>query len=211
MMLRPRRSATWSTRDLLRACRSGTVAGILLTLQVGPAVGADASEGEPVPTSARRPDAPWAQLEVGATPLDGQRRALRGRFYFGASLGYRWQDFGLFATLSHDTFVELIEDADPLRLMHAGLGLEWLWLWGRVRSSISAGASTVLSRDGLARRGSTGWFIDVRPSAFRFPIGESCALEWVPLMFDLTVPDVRGIPLVLPSYMTVLALEWSGV
>jgi hypothetical protein len=185
---------------------------MIIAVPVAPrAYGVEAEEPSPeeLPSSAVRPHAPWMQIEAGATPLDGQRRALRGRFYAGLSAGYRWDAFGTFLTLSHDTFVELLDDAPTLRLVHVGPGAEHLWFAGRVRSSVALGASVVTSREGLAERGSVGWFVDIRPSAFRFPVGSHFTIEWTPLMFDVTVPAMEGIPLILPNYMTVLAFEWS--
>jgi hypothetical protein len=153
--------------------------------------------------------APWLQLHVGGSVYDTRRNVLVGRWSPGLLAGYRLSRFGFFGTVELDQVFDFTVETQRLDVMNIGAGVEMLNFLGHVRSSIAAGASVLLSDTAIDDAGEVGWFLDVRPAALRWALGDRFALEFTPLTLDVIVPVTEGIPLVVFTYQTLVGVEWS--
>lgn len=156
-----------------------------------------------------RPDAPWVRLHLGATPFDARRELYLGRFVTAVSAGYRFSEMGVFGEVEYDATFDFTRETERLSLVNVGLGGEWLFFGGKVRTAVVAGASILAEPTVIDEAGTAGWFVDVRPLAIRWGVGRSWAIELTPLTFDFATPVTKGLPLVLTSYFSLLAGEWS--
>lgn len=156
-----------------------------------------------------RADAWWLQAHVGGSIYDARRNLFLGRWSPGLQAGRRFSRFGAFAMLELDQTFEFTLQTERLDVLNAGVGFEVLTFLGHVRSSIAVGASVLLSSTAIEGPGKVGWFVDLRPAALRWALSPQLALELTPISLDVIVPVVEGIPLVVFSNMTLVAVEWS--
>lgn len=156
-----------------------------------------------------REDRPWLQLGVAGALYDARRDVIVGRWSPGVQGGWRFTHFGLFGTVELDQTFDFTTDTDRLDLLNVGVGVEVLQFVGHVRSSVAAGASILLADTLIDEAGETGWFVDLRPAAIRWGLGDAFAVELTPFAFDVVAPVTEGLPLVVLSYTTVLAVEWA--
>jgi hypothetical protein len=156
-----------------------------------------------------RPNAPWAQMEIGGGFYDTRREVISPRLNLGVLGGYRFESVGLLADVELDRNWDFTQETETLTLLNAGVGVELLYVLGHARSSAIFGTSVLLNSTDLDDAGTVGWFLDVRPVSIRWAIGSKAAVELTPIGLDLTVPVTGGIPLVLVSFMTRVGFEWS--
>jgi hypothetical protein len=156
-----------------------------------------------------RPNAAWAQIEVGGGFYDTRREVISPRLNLGLLAGYRFEGLGLLAGVEVDRNWDFTQETQTLTLLNAGVGGEYLYILGNARTSALAGVSILLESTDLDDAGTMGWFLDVRPVSIRWALGPQAAVELTPIGFDLTVPVTGSIPLVLVSFMTRVGFEWS--
>lgn len=156
-----------------------------------------------------RPNAPWAQVELGGSFYDTRREVISPRVNVSLLGGYRFENIGVFSLVELDHNWDFTQETDTLTLLNTGVGVEGLYVLGRARTSAIAGLSVLLEETDLDKAGTLGWFVDIRPVSIRWAIGDRAAVELTPIGLDLTVPVTDGIPLVLVSFMTRLGVEWS--
>jgi hypothetical protein len=153
-------------------------------------------------------DSAWYQFQVGGSIYDAGRDVIAGRWSPGFQLGWRFKNTGSFINIELDQSFDLTQELTHLDVIHLGAGVEVLHFAGRARSSISAGAALLRSETDIDSRGSTGWYLDLRPTSLRWKWGMS-VVELTPLSLDISIPAARGIPLILFGYFTIVSLEWT--
>ncbi|MFN3200431.1 MAG: hypothetical protein ACE366_18680 [Bradymonadia bacterium] len=156
-----------------------------------------------------RPDRWWLQGGAAVAIYDARREVALVRWSPGVLGGYRWTHVGVFGMLELDQTFDFTLETERLDVANIGVGIETLGFLGHVRSSFAVGASVLLSDTAIDEAGEVGWFIDMRPGGLRWALGEQTLLELTPIAFDVIVPVIEGLPLIVLSYTTVLTVEFN--
>ena len=90
-----------------------------------------------------------------------------------------------------------------------GLGGEYLYFARRMRTALYIGPSVLLFDTGIDEAGTTGIYLDVRPTGIRWRLHDQVLVQFDPLTFTIVAPSLSGIPLVVIEYRTALAVEFS--
>lgn len=157
-----------------------------------------------------REGAPFIQIHAAGALYDARRDAFIGRWSPSLIGGYRFTFYGLYVIAELDQTFDFTLDTERLDVMNLGFGGEFLNFLGHVRSSLSVGASVLLTDTAIDKAGEIGWFFDLRPAALRWGIGDQLVVEFTPIALDVVTPVIEGIPLIVFSYTTVLGFEWSA-
>jgi len=124
--------------------------------------------------------------------------------------GYRFGRWGVFAQIGYNSWVSMETDSPQSpSATNIGAGSEVLYFNGRARTSLAIGPS-IYNTDTTGEAGSLGFFIDLRPVGFRFPVGEHWTLGFDPIAFNFTAPVLSKIPLLVAEYVSLVTLEYSG-
>jgi hypothetical protein len=125
--------------------------------------------------------------------------------------GYRFGRWGFFAQVGYNSWVSLeTEEATSPSATNIGLGAEVLFFEGRARTSLALGPS-IYNTDASGEAGEVGFFIDLRPVGFRFPIGDSWSIGFDPIAFNFNAPVLSKIPLLVFKYVSIVSLEYTGM
>jgi len=136
------------------------------------------------------------------------RSMLGGSFGYGARGGYRWNGWGLFASLEHNMWLATEYQTEVVQgAINISVGVELTYARGFVRTSLAVGPSILAADTILDDAGTTGFFIDFRPVGLRWAVHEKLALGLDPIGFALVAPVLGGIPLIYAQYRTHLYLE----
>jgi hypothetical protein len=132
-------------------------------------------------------------------------------FGYAGKAGYRWKaDWGLFFQIEHNLWAETeLEGNVRQGVLNIGGGPERLFFQRRMRTALGMGPAVLLYNTALDDAGTTGLFVDVRPTGIRWPVGKSFVLVFDPLTFTIVAPVLGGIPLVEIQYRSALALEYD--
>jgi len=152
----------------------------------------------------------WVQADLGISIYDPRRDVVIARACPGIAGGYRASSYGFFGAIQLDESFDFTLDIERLDLLNIGAGFEYLSFLGHVRTSILLGTSILVSDTFIDEAGTAGWFIEMRPGALRWAINDSFTFEFSPIALDVVAPVTSGIPLVIYSYTTVFAVEWSA-
>lgn len=152
---------------------------------------------------------PYVMLDLGAAAFDARRDQLISRWSSALTAGYRDARWGFFGMVEFDQTYDFTFDVDRVDVLNLGVGVELMSFLGHVRSAVAVGGSILLSDTSIDEAGEHGVFLDFRPAALRWPIGDQFVFEFSPLTFDVAVPVARELPLIITSYNTVLAIEWA--
>jgi hypothetical protein len=93
--------------------------------------------------------------------------------------------------------------------LNLGLGSEWRFANGLIRSSVTLGPSLLLFDTRIDKAGHLGVFLEARPLGLRWRLGPRFTLGLDPLSLAIVAPVLTGIPLVRVQYRTTLALEFD--
>jgi len=133
---------------------------------------------------------------------------LSGSFGYGARGGYRFKNFGIFLHLEHNMWLAMEHDTEVVHgAVNLGLGGEFIYGNGLVRTSLALGPSILAFDTVLDDAGETGFFLDVRPLGLRFAVHELLVIGLDPITFSLVAPVLGGIPLIYAQYRTAVYLE----
>ena len=155
----------------------------------------------------------WVAAELHMSFLSNlvEKSTVNLTYGYGAKSGYRWKtDWGVYFQLEHNLWLETEMDVTTQQgVFNIGVGAERLYFARRMRAALAIGPSILLYDTALDDAGTTGLFIDVRPTGVRWPVGKGWALVFDPLTFTLEIPALSGIPLLQIQYRTVLAVEYG--
>ena len=131
-----------------------------------------------------------------------------GTFGYGARGGYRWNSWGLFLAVEHNMWVATEYHAKVVQgAVNVGLGGEFIYADGFVRTSVAAGPSILAYDTVLDDAGNVGLFLEARPLGLRWTVHEYLVIGLDPLNFAVVAPVLSGIPLVYIQYRTMIYLE----
>lgn len=124
--------------------------------------------------------------------------------------GYRFGRWGVFGQVGYNSWISLeTQSAQSPSATNFGVGGELLYFEGRARTSLAGGPS-VYNTGTSGEAGSLGFFIDLRPVGFRFPLDSRWTLGFDPIAFNFNAPVLSKIPLLVFKYVSLVTLEYSG-
>ena len=125
---------------------------------------------------------------------------------------YRFKTFGVFGQIELNGWnVMENESLTYQSALNIGLGGEVYYIDNRLRTALSGGLAVKLTNNELKESGEMGFFIDIRPTGLRFFINDLLTLAVDPIAFNLEVPVLSGIPLIVVEYRTVFIAEFDIV
>ena len=189
-----------------RRRRRSNATGLAVAFAAGISPGPAAAEQTPT----YRPDRAFAEVEGHASLLSDapERSFINATMGYGIRGGYRLRRWGLVAQVERNYWL-------PTELSHAlvagalniGAGAEWFAFDGRVRLSAVAGPSILWFDAAFNSKGTTGLFVDLRPSGLRWRPSRSIAVSFDPLSLALVAPVLGSPGIVQLEYRTLLGLE----
>jgi hypothetical protein len=174
------------------------------------AVDAEMYVNDEVPATVRDADQAFISLEGNASLLSDLfgKSLFSGTVSYSLRGGYRWSGWGVFAQIEHNMWHAMeFENELDLGALNVGVGGEYIYASGLIRSSLAIGPSVLLADTPLDRAGSVGLFLDIRPAGFRFHAHDHLAIGFDPITFSIVAPSLKGIPLFRVIYRTNLYLE----
>lgn len=78
----------------------------------------------------------------------------------------------------------------------------------RIQSLMSAGFSILLDGNDNDKGTPVGFYLDVRPVAYRWDVAESASVIFSPINFALLMPDPTGIPIVEVQFRSIISMEF---
>lgn len=131
---------------------------------------------------------------------------------YGGALrgGYRFGRWGVFGHVEQNLWQNSEQNSDTVQgALNLGVGGEYLYADGFVRTTLVVGPSILLFDTILDDAGSTGFFLDLRPVGLRWNPWSDLHINLDPLTFAIVAPVLDGIPLVQVEYRTTLGVEWA--
>jgi hypothetical protein len=127
---------------------------------------------------------------------------------YGGRIGWRTGAFGFFAEFSRDHWLLTeIETELTQGVLGLGVGAEMLFAKGRLRVSAAGGSSTLLFDTAFHDKGTTGFYIDLRPASLRFRPARWLVVEVAPIGFTLVSPASGELAIRRIEYRTTLTFE----
>jgi hypothetical protein len=152
----------------------------------------------------------YLQLEAfGAALNDGVGGStITASLGYGGRGGWRLGMVGFFAEFARDHWLTT-EVATELTqgVLGLGAGAELLYANGRLRTSAAGGSATLLFDAAFHDKGTTGFYVDLRPLALRFRPAARLVVELTPIGFALVAPAVGELAIRRIEYRTTLTLE----
>jgi hypothetical protein len=152
----------------------------------------------------------FALIETHASILSdaAEKALLAGTFGYGLRAGYRWDGWGLFLHLEQNLWLSTEIETDVVYgAFNIGIGGEYTYKNGFLRTTFSIGPSILAFDTALDPAGTTGFFFDLRPVGLRWTVHEHLVVGFDPIAFALVVPVLGGIPLIQAEYRTIVYLE----
>lgn len=131
---------------------------------------------------------------------------------FALRAGYRLRHWGVLIAVERDYWraTELVHGMQQ-GVLNVGLGGEYLFQAGALRSSLLVGPSVLLFDTVLHDKGEVGVYTEARPLGVRFRLSKHFAVWFDPLTAAFMQPMLREGPVVrVLQYRTVLGLEFSS-
>ena len=127
---------------------------------------------------------------------------------YGGRAGWRRGMIGFYAEFSRDHWL-LTEVETELEqgVLDLGVGAEMLFAKRRLRVSAAGGSSTLLFDTAFHDKGTTGFYIDLRPASLRFFPLPWLVVELTPIGFTLVSPTTGELAIRRIEYRTTLTLE----
>lgn len=138
---------------------------------------------------------------------------IAGGFGYGGRATWRVRTvkknwFGLFAQFERNYWLSSEIELDVVPgVIDFGGGVEYLFFGGRLRSSVAAGSSTLVFDTAFHDKGTTGYFIDIRPACLRWSPLDWLVVELCVINFSMMAPVVDEMTIRKIEYRTILTLE----
>jgi len=191
-----------------------TLVVMAMCLLLLPTISARAADGEPrVATEAPavgKENRAFISVEGNASILSdlAEKSIFSGMVSYGLRAGYRWSRLGVFAHIEHNMWHAMEFDSSlEMGAFNIGIGCEYVYAGGLIRSSLAIGPSVLLEDTPLDRAGSVGLFLDARPAGFRFQAHDNLVIGIDPISFSIVAPSLKNIPLFRVVYRTSLYAE----
>ena len=127
---------------------------------------------------------------------------------YAGRAGWRHGEFGFFAEFSRDHWVTTEVGMELTQgVLGLGTGAEMLFAKRRLRVSVAGGSSTLLFDTAFHDKGTTGFYIELRPASLRFRPAPWLVVEITPIGFTLVSPAVGELAIRRIEYRTTLTLE----
>jgi hypothetical protein len=127
---------------------------------------------------------------------------------YGGRAGWRRGAIGFFAEFSRDHWLTTeVRTALEQGVLDLGVGAEMLFAKKRLRVSAAGGSSTLLFDTAFHDKGTTGFYIDLRPASLRFFPLPWLVVELTPIGFTLVSPVTGELAIRRIEYRTTLTLE----
>ena len=127
---------------------------------------------------------------------------------YGGRAGWRRGMIGFFVEFSRDHWLSTeVETELTQGVLGFGAGAEMLFAKERLRISAAGGSSTLLFDTAFHDRGTTGFYIDLRPASLRLSPASWLVVELCPIGFTLVSPAVGDLAIRRIEYRTTLTLE----
>lgn len=149
-------------------------------------------------------------VEVGASLIEARQEILLPSWQPGFQVGRRFGRTGVFFHFEYNESFDFTQEVKKLEVYHLGVGVDHLFLYGRVRTALSTGLAILGTQTDFDEKGTKGWFLDARPLSVRFDAFGKGVFEVTPLGLNVSIPVARGIPLILLSYYTTVSLEFGA-
>jgi len=182
-------------------------------------VGGASVSPRPVPFRAAHSEAAWGTRDSSGGATEPSRHwAVAAQVGMSVSLpsfnlalegSRRWEHFGVLVKADWNPWIDT-QHTPVLTVgtLNLGLGAEYRYFSGRVRTAVVAGPSILLFRTPLDEPGKVGFFLDCYASSLDWSITGPLHLRFDPLSFHIVAPILDSIPLVVFEYRTSVALEW---
>ena len=138
------------------------------------------------------------------------REYIARAFALAARGGLRWEGWGAYVQLETASwFAAEGSTSDALTgVINVGLGAEYLYADGFVRTALATGPSILVMGTELDDVGEIGFFFELRPAGLRWAVADQVVIGLDPLVLSLTAPVLEGIPLIELEYRTTMVVEW---
>jgi hypothetical protein len=152
----------------------------------------------------------FVQAELHGSLLSdaADKSLLQGTFGYGFRGGWRWSGWGAFLHVEQNLWLSTeLENEVVYGVINVGVGGEYTYANGFVRTSVTAGPSILAFDTVLDKAGTTGFFLDFRPVGLRWTVHERIVLGVDPLTFTIVAPVLSGIPLVNVEFRAAFYME----
>ena len=124
------------------------------------------------------------------------REYLARSFSCTARYGSRWGQWGAFLQVEPAFWIAAdgVEDTVWTGVLNLGVGGEYLYADGFVRTSLSAGPSILLTGTDLDEPGQTGVFFEIRPTGLRWHLKDDWVIGVDPILLSLAIPFLKAFP-----------------
>jgi hypothetical protein len=155
-------------------------------------------------------DSAYVQLEAFGSALNDSVGGsnITASVGYGGRAGWRRGAIGFFAEFSRDHWLTTeVRTALEQGVLDLGVGAEMLFAKQRLRVSAAGGSSTLLFDTAFHDRGTTGFYVDLRPASLRFFPLPWLVVELTPIGFTLVSPTSGELAIRRIEYRTTLTLE----
>jgi len=129
---------------------------------------------------------------------------------YAGHAGWRSNRWGVFVGFERDFWVthnwQIKVTPGVLNILAGG---EYLSFNKKIRTSIAAGTSTLMFDSVFDERGSTGLYIDIRPSSLRWTLNDKLTIEFCPISVSFMNPVMGKRPIKKLEYRSYLTIEAS--
>ena len=157
-------------------------------------------------------DRSFLKIDLGLSILGetGNRENLARSYALGVRGGLRWGSWGGFLQIEPAYWLVAKPDGDSALqgAINLGLGGEYLYADGLIRTALSAGPSFLVTSSEIDTLGSRGFYFELRPAGLRWQINTHFVLGFDPIILSIMVPVLEGIPLIELEYRTVVIGEY---
>ena len=168
----------------------------------------------PAPAPAPKPSRPPIRLAAeshGSLLNSGEGSPnLNISFGFGIRGGIEFGQWGIFLHVENDVWGATTYGYKfQPGVMNYGVGADFRYAGGFVRTALTIGLSTLLFNTPLDKAGSTGIFLYAVPVGLRWQLSKLVTFGLDPINFVIAMPSMTRIPLAHIEYRFGISVEWG--